>query len=31
MDERDYIDFSFTKSTDDVDDNKKEETANDNH
>lgn len=36
MDERDYIDFSFTKSTDDmiiiqfnVDETKKEETTND--
>lgn len=38
MDERGYIDFSFTKSTYDmiilqfnVDDNKKEETTNDNN
>ena len=38
MDERDYIDFSIAKSTDDmiilqfnVDDTKKEETTNDNY
>ena len=38
MDECNYIDFSITKSTDDmiilqfnIDETKKEETANDNH